>query len=153
MNLVTPDKYCPLPKTAPLFFEKLMNDFVARKTEMSSHVSHDSGKRTYLQRIVQRHREMVGTAALSRDPQVAPSLPGWFIAEMTQRLGEIGSGNIAWKGACRGSGVNSGSCRHYFFTNEMQANDRGSFALIEMAAHRLPDVCPQRFEMIRLGKN
>ena len=120
---------------------------------MFSYVTHDSGKRTYLQRIVQRHGEMVGTAALSRDPQVAARLPCWFIAEMTQRFGEIGSRNIAGKAHIGGSGVNSVSRLHYFFTNEMQANNRGSFAVVEMAAHSLPDVCPQRFEMIGLGKN
>lgn len=106
-------------KTAPLFSEKLVNDFVAGKVEMFSYVTHDAGKRTYLQRIVQRHREMVGPAALSRDPQVAARLPCWFITEMTQRFGEIGSRNIAGKAHIGGSGVNSVSRLHYFFTNEM----------------------------------
>lgn len=108
MNFVTPDKCCSPPKTASLFSEKVVNDFVARKTEMFSRVSHDSGKRTDLQRTVQRHGEMVDTAALSRDPQVAACLPGWFITEMTQRFGEIGSGNIAWKAHVGGAGSTPG---------------------------------------------
>lgn len=54
MNFVALDKCHPPAKTAPLFSEKLVNDFVAGKVEMFSYVSHDSGNRTYLQRIVQR---------------------------------------------------------------------------------------------------